>query len=53
MEDLTKAVLTDQGLGNRENGPVEVVEAVGGVSRELQVLSLVLSNGNMRGPDAR
>lgn len=35
------------GLWDGEDWPVEVIEAVGCVSGELQVLPLVLANGDM------
>ena len=38
------------GLGNGEDRPVEVVEAVSCVPREFQMLSLILADGDMRRP---
>jgi hypothetical protein len=39
--------LTDMGLWDGEDWPVEVVEAVGCISGEFQMLFLVLANGDM------
>lgn len=39
--------LTYQGLWDGENRPVEVVEAIRGISGKLQVLSLVFPNRDM------
>jgi hypothetical protein len=45
--------LTDMGLWDGEDWSVEVVEAVGCISREFQMLFLVLANGNMCCPVIR
>lgn len=45
--DMRNWYLTYQCLGDGENRPVEVVEAVRGISGKLQVLSLVFPNGDM------
>lgn len=43
--------LTDQGLRNGENRPVEVVEAIGSISRELKMLPLIFADRDMGSSD--
>jgi hypothetical protein len=44
---VKREALTDMGLWDREDWPVQVVEAVSCIPRKLQMLPLILANGDM------